>query len=143
MSRADLTRALFDVPDETVRRDRDLARVAVIAGAIFVVAGLVKFVFHHWELHAFRSFGLPWPSALEIFAGVLEVIGGVLLIARRLIVPVAVLLAVTMVVAIGSSGIGHGDVIPSLTLAPALLLAMLYLLARTLTPRLRPAAADR
>jgi uncharacterized membrane protein YphA (DoxX/SURF4 family) len=143
VSRADLTRALLDAPDETVRRDRDLARVAVIAGAIFVVAGLVKFVFHHWELHAFRSFGLPWPSALEIFAGVLEVIGGVLLIARRLIVPVAVLLAVTMVVAIGSSGIGHGDVIPSLTLAPALLLAMLYLLARTLTPRLRPAAADR
>jgi hypothetical protein len=41
-------------------------------------------------------------------------------------------LAVTMVVAIGSSGIGHGDVIPSLTLAPALLVAMIYLLARGL-----------
>jgi hypothetical protein len=35
---------------------------------------------------------------------------------------------VTMIVAIGSSGIGHGDVIPSLTLAPVLLLMMLYLL---------------
>jgi hypothetical protein len=34
-----------------------------------------------------------------------------------------------------SSGIDHGDVIPSLTLAPALLLAMLYLLARTLNAR--------
>jgi hypothetical protein len=34
-----------------------------------------------------------------------------------------------MVVAIASSGIGHGDVIPSLTLAPALLIATLYLLA--------------
>ena len=37
-----------------------------------------------------------------------------------------------MVVAIISSGIGHGDVIPSLTLAPALLLATLFLLVRGL-----------
>jgi hypothetical protein len=34
-----------------------------------------------------------------------------------------------MLVAIASSGIAEGDVIPSLTLAPALLLAMLYLIA--------------
>jgi uncharacterized membrane protein YphA (DoxX/SURF4 family) len=104
--------------------------VALLAGAIFIVAGLVKFVFHHWELDAFRSFGLPWPSALEIFAGVLETLGGILLMLRRFVVPTAVLLAVTMIVAIVSSGIRHGDVIPSLTLAPALLVMMFYLLAR-------------
>ena len=46
----------------------------------------------------------------------------------------AVVLAVTMVVAIVSSGIGAGDVIPSLTLAPALLVAMVYLLVRTAPP---------
>jgi hypothetical protein len=51
-----------------------------------------------------------------------------LLTLRRCVVPVAVLLAITMVVAIGSSGVGHGDVIPSLTLAPALLVGMVYLL---------------
>jgi hypothetical protein len=33
-----------------------------------------------------------------------------------------------MIVAIGASGIGNGDVIPSLTLAPVLLIAMLYVL---------------
>jgi uncharacterized membrane protein YphA (DoxX/SURF4 family) len=109
--------------------------VAVGSGVIFVFAGLVKFVFHHWELHAFREFGLPWPSALEILAGVLECAGGVLLVMRRGIVPVAVVLAVTMLVAIGASGIGHGDVIPSLTLAPALLLAMVFLLARAVPAR--------
>jgi uncharacterized membrane protein YphA (DoxX/SURF4 family) len=135
VSRAGPARALLVAPDQIVRNDRRLTQVAVTAGAIFIVAGLVKFVFHHWELHAFRSFGLPWPSALEIFAGVVETLGGVLLVTRRLVVPVASLLAVTMIVAIVSSGIGQGDVIPSLTLAPALLLAMLYLLARTLTPR--------
>jgi uncharacterized membrane protein YphA (DoxX/SURF4 family) len=129
---AQLYRSVVDEPDERIRADRHLARVGMITGVIFVFAGLVKFVFHHWELHAFESFGLPWPSALEIFAGVLETAGGVLLVARRFVVPVAALLAVTMIVAIASSGIGHGDVIPSLTLAPALLLATLYLLARGL-----------
>ena len=114
-----------------MRDARDLSAVAIASGAIFVIAGLVKFIFHHWELNAFRDFGLPWPAVLEIFAGVLETVGGALLVAHRLIVPVACLLAVTMIVAVVSSGILHGDVIPSLTLAPALLLAMLYLLVRT------------
>ena len=130
MSAGAVVRAVLFEPDERIRGERKSARVAMYAGAIFVVAGLVKFVFHHWELHAFRDFGLPWPAALEIFAGVLETLGGVLLVWRRCIVPVAFLLAVTMIVATVSSGILHGDVIPSLTLAPALLLAMLYLLVR-------------
>jgi uncharacterized membrane protein YphA (DoxX/SURF4 family) len=123
---------VITTPDHTVRRDPVATRVAIVTGVIFVFAGLVKFAFHGWELHAFRSFGLPWPSALEIFAGVLETAGGVLLAARRLVVPVALLLAITMVVAIVASGVGHDDVIPSLTLAPALLAAMLFLLARAI-----------
>ncbi len=117
-------------PDQRVRASRSASRVTILSGVTFIVAGLVKFVFHHWELDAFRSFGLPWPSALEIFAGVLETVGGILLTRRRFIAPTAVLLAVTMIVAIVSSGIGHGDVIPSLTLAPALLVTMVYVLVR-------------
>jgi uncharacterized membrane protein YphA (DoxX/SURF4 family) len=120
--------------DAILRRDRTATQVALVTGVIFVFAGLVKFVFHGWELRAFRAFGLPWPSALEIFAGLLEVLGGVLLILRLFVVPVALLLAATMLVAIGASGIGHGDVIPSLTLAPVLLIAMVFLLARALRP---------
>jgi uncharacterized membrane protein YphA (DoxX/SURF4 family) len=129
---AGLRRSLISVPGAVMRRDRLAAKVAIVTGVIFIFAGLVKFVFHGWELNAFRSFGLPWPSALEIFAGVLETVGGALLALRLLVAPVALLLAVTMAVAIGSSGIGHGDVIPSLTLAPALLLAMVFLLVRAL-----------
>jgi uncharacterized membrane protein YphA (DoxX/SURF4 family) len=132
---ARLAHDLISAPDERVSRQRVTTWVAILTGVTFVFAGLVKFVFHHWELHAFRSFGLPWPSALEIFAGALEMVGGILLALRRAVVPAAVLLAVTMVVAIISSGIGHGDVIPSLTLAPALLLATLFLLVRGLRLR--------
>jgi len=116
------------------RHDPVATKVAILTGVIFVFAGLVKFVFHAWELHAFRTFGLPWPSALEIFAGVLETAGGVLLAMRLVVAPVALALAITMIVAIAASGIGHDDVIPSLTLAPALLVAMLFLLARALRP---------
>ena len=123
---------LISAPDERVSRNRVTRRVAILTGVTFIFAGLVKFVFHHWELHAFRSFGLPWPSALEIFAGALEMIAGLMLVLRRAVVPAVTLLSVTMVVAIISSGIGHGDVIPSLTLAPALLLATLFLLVRGL-----------
>lgn len=119
--------------DARLRRDRTANRLAVITGVIFVLAGLVKFVFHHWELKAFQAFGLPWPGALEVLAGIVETAGGVLLITRRCLLPVIVVLSVTMVVAVIASGIGHGDVIPSLTLAPALLVAMLVLLARALS----------
>ena len=122
-------RRLIDECDARLNRRSSAVRVAVLAGVIFIPAGLVKFVFHGWELNAFRSFGLPWPSAFELAAGVLEVVGGVLLLLRRAIVPAAGLLAVTMVVAITASGIGHGDVVPSLTLAPALLAMLLYVLA--------------
>jgi uncharacterized membrane protein YphA (DoxX/SURF4 family) len=124
--------------DTRVRRDPAATRVAIFTGIVFIPAGLVKFAFHHWELHAFEEFGLPWPFALELLAGVLETVGGALLIARRLVVPISVLLCATMLVAIGASGIGHGDVIPSLTLAPALLLALLFLLSRALRPRTPP-----
>jgi uncharacterized membrane protein YphA (DoxX/SURF4 family) len=129
---AAIVRSLLTKPDAAVSRDRVATNVAIAGGVIFVFAGLVKFVFHAWELRAFRSFGLPWPAALEILAGVLEIAGGVLLVMRRLVAPVALLLAVTMVVAIAASGIGHGDVIPSLTLAPALLVAMVFLLVHGL-----------
>jgi uncharacterized membrane protein YphA (DoxX/SURF4 family) len=125
--------------DARLRRDRAGARVAILAGLIFVPAGLVKFAFHGWELRAFESFGLPWPSALVILAGLLEIGGGALLVLRLAVVPTALLLAVTMLVAIGASGIGHGDVIPSLTLAPALLASLLFVLARTLPARRVPA----
>ena len=134
--RADRIRQrLISSPDSALRHDRTGTKVAVITGVIFIFGGLVKFVFHAWELRAFRTFGLPWPAASEILAGVLETTGGVLLVARLLVVPVAVLLGVTMLVAIAASGIGHGDVIPSLTLAPALLLALTWLISRALRGR--------
>ena len=110
--------------------DATARTVARVTGAIFVVAGLPKFVAFGWELDAFRRFGLPLPEVWVIAAGVIEIGGGIALLRLRGVAPAALLLAVTMAVAFVASGVLQGDVIPSLTLAPALLVACLYLLTR-------------
>lgn len=106
----------------------DASRVALVCGVIFVFAGLVKFAFHHWELHAFRDFGIPASSVMEPLVGVLETVGGLLLVRGVLVVPTAFVLAVIMLVAFVAGGVIHASPIPSDTLAPALLAAMIYLM---------------
>jgi uncharacterized membrane protein YphA (DoxX/SURF4 family) len=115
--------------------DRWTTPVRVLTGLAFVVAGIPKFAANAWETRAFESFGLPWPDAFVIVIGVVEIAGGVLLLCDRLTRPTALVLAAVMVGAIVSSGIGHGDVIPSLTVAPLLLAAALFLLSRRPVPR--------
>jgi putative oxidoreductase len=120
-------------------RSIDAGQIAVVCGLIFIPAGLVKFAFYHWELHAFRDFGIPAATVLEPLVGALETLGGVFLALRLLVVPTAFVLAVIMLVAFISGGIIHGDAIPSDTLAPALLAAMIYLVWKGLTaPSSRP-----
>lgn len=98
------------------------------SGAIFLVFGIGKFSDHAHEVASFESYGLPSPDAVVYLIGVLEIVGGALLIAGLLTRLVALALAGNMVGAIVFSGIGEGEVLPSLTLAPALLAAMLFLL---------------
>ena len=114
-----------------------LRAVRLISGAVFVVFGVGKFVNHSSELASFRTYGLPAPEVFVIVIGVVELVGGALLIANRLVKPAALVLAADMVGAIVVSGLAKGELI-SLTLAPALLLAMAALLlapAERLDPR--------
>jgi len=69
-----------------------------------------------------------------IAIGAIEIAGGVLLLRDRLTRPTALVLAAVMAGAIAFSGIGHGDVVPSLTVAPLLLAATLFLLSRRPAP---------
>ena len=105
-------------------------RVARITGAIFLPAGAIKFVAFGWEVDNFTRFGLPLPEVWVIAAGVIELAGGVALLRGVAVRPVALLLAATMAVAIAVSGVKEGDVVPSLTLAPALLVACVFLASR-------------
>jgi putative oxidoreductase len=99
-----------------------------LSGAIFVIFGIGKFTEHAHEVDSFENYGLPSPDAFVYLVGVLEILGGVLLIAGLLTRLVALALAGNMVGAIVVSGIGESETFPSLTLAPLLLIAMGFLL---------------
>jgi len=111
-----------------MNRDRLLAAARIAAGLVFVVFGVAKFTSHEHEVASFRQYGLPEPDTTVYLIGVLEVGGGLLLLVGLLTRLVALALAGNMAVAIVVSGIKEGEVVPSLTLAPALLLIMLALL---------------
>jgi putative oxidoreductase len=97
------------------------------AGAVFIAFGIVKFTRHASEVASFQAYGLPAPDLFVYVIGVVEVLGGVLLVAGLATRPTALVLAGDMVGAIVVSGIGLGEPV-SLTLAPALLTLMVLLL---------------
>ncbi len=110
--------------------------VHLAAGFVFILGGIAKFVANGLEVRAFESFGLPVPHVFVVLIGIIEIGGGILLMVGALTRPTAAVLGAVMVGAIALSGIGHGDVIPSLTLAPVLLVATLFLFWRGDEPRL-------
>jgi uncharacterized membrane protein YphA (DoxX/SURF4 family) len=123
--------AASSAADAVARQDARLRRVVLVVGWIFVVASLPKFLAYGWELRNFERFGLPVAPVWVTAAGVLELAGGALLVRGRLVVPVAIVLAAVMLVAIAVSGVAQGDVVPSLTVAPALLAALLFVIVQT------------
>jgi putative oxidoreductase len=107
----------------------NLLVLRLAAGGVFVAFGAGKFINHGAELASFKTYGLPAPGLFVIAIGLIELVGGALLIAGRLVRPVAIVLVGDMIGAIVISGLARGEVI-SLTLAPAELTAMLVLLLK-------------
>jgi putative oxidoreductase len=129
-----LKRAVIDRAKRLLRAGPSTGRPAdfalatrVVGGVIFVVFGFGKFVNHTTEVDSFRDYGLPSPDAFVYAIGVIEIVGGLLLVLGLLTRLAALVLAGDMVGAIIASGINKGEPI-SLSLAPAELLACLYLL---------------
>lgn len=112
----------LDTPEDPWRR-----WVRLLTGAVYAIAGTPKFFAHGWEAGHFRTYGLPAPDAFVYLIGAIEILGGLALIAGIAVRPVALLLGAVMIGAIVTSGIGQGEWIPSLTLAPLLLIASVYL----------------
>ncbi len=101
--------------------------VRVLAGVVFFVIGLGKFTGHAGEVADFEHYGIPWASLAVYLSGVVEVIGGALLVAGLFVRLAALLLAVNLVVAISTAGVRDGGAF-HLGVGPALLAAMLFLL---------------
>ena len=113
--------------DADMKAGTALLALRVAAGGVFVAFGVGKFINHGSELASFKTYGLPAPELFVVVIGAVELVGGLALIAGRFTRLAALALAGDMVGAIIFSGLGQWEVI-SLTLAPALLLAMLLLL---------------
>ena len=101
--------------------------VRVVAGAIFVSVSTGKFVDHMQEAMDFKSYGVPIPDTAVYVVGVLELVCGLLLVVGLFTRVGALLLAANMVGAISTAGVMEGGSF-HLGVAPALLVAMLFLL---------------
>ena len=108
-------------------RHRLLLVLRLLSGGVFVVFGIGKFVNHASELASFKTYGLPAPEAFVVMIGLIELVGGLLVMTGILTRLAALVLAADMIGAILVSGIAKGELI-SLTIAPAELVAMVVLL---------------
>ncbi len=109
------------------RLARITAVVRIVAGVVFVLFGVVKFVEPEYELAEFVRFGFPNSVAIVYLVGLLEIVGGLMLVVGLLTRLAAAALAMNMAGAVLTAGINVGGPI-HLGLAPALLVTILYLL---------------
>jgi uncharacterized membrane protein YphA (DoxX/SURF4 family) len=76
-----------------------------MAGGVFLWEGILKFVYVNQGVGRFTKIGIPAPSEMATFVGVLEIVGGVLLITGFLTRLIAVPFIIEMVVAMLSTKI--------------------------------------
>jgi putative oxidoreductase len=91
------------VPPVTAPRATLLIRI--MAGAVFLSEGVLKFVYANQGVGRFTKLGMPVPAFTSAFVGVLEIAGGLLLILGLLTRALAIAFIIEMVVAILSTKI--------------------------------------
>jgi putative oxidoreductase len=77
----------------------------VMAGGVFLWEGILKFVYTNQGVGRFTKLGFPFPGATATFDGVLEIVGGILLISGLLTRLIAVPFIIEMMVAMLSTKI--------------------------------------
>src|SRR5215467_11506047 len=77
----------------------------LMAGGVFLWEGLLKFVYINQGVGRFTKLGFPFPQATANFVGVLEIVGGILLITGLLTRPIAIPFVIEMQVAMLSTKI--------------------------------------
>jgi uncharacterized membrane protein YphA (DoxX/SURF4 family) len=71
----------------------------VMAGSVFLWEGILKFVYANQGVGRFTKLGIPAPAAMANFDGVLEIVGGVLLMTGLLTRLIAIPFIIEMLVA--------------------------------------------
>lgn len=100
--------------------------VRVVSGLFFVSVSLGKFFDYSKEVDDFRRYEVPWAEVAVPLVGVLELVGGILLVVGFLVRPAAFLLALNMIGALATAGRVDGGSF-HLVYGPALLVLMLFL----------------
>jgi putative oxidoreductase len=103
------------------------AAIRVVAGVFFITVSTGKFVDHMKEAMDFHHYGVPAAEVTVYLVGIVELLGGLLLVVGLFTRLAALLLAVNMVGAIATAGRVDGGSF-HLGVAPTLLVAMLFLL---------------
>jgi putative oxidoreductase len=102
------------------------AVLRVLSGLFLVSTGIGKFTDHAKEVADFRGYEVPWPEVAVPAVGVIEVVGGALLVIGLLVRPAAFVLACNMIGALATAGRVEGGSF-HLVYAPVLLVVMLFL----------------
>ena len=77
----------------------------LMAGSVFLWEGILKFVYTNQGVGRFTKLGFPFPQATSTFDGVLEIVGGILLMTGLLTRLISVPFIIEMVVAMLSTKI--------------------------------------
>ena len=101
------------------RLRRVTAVVRIAAGVVFVLFGVVKFIVPEYELAEFVRFGFPNVVAIVYLVGLLEIVGGLMLVVGLLTRLAAAALALNMAGAVLTAGIYGRRADPSRSCAGA------------------------
>jgi putative oxidoreductase len=101
--------------------------IRVVTGVFFITVSAGKFVDHMKEAVDFDRYGVPAAEVAVYLVGVIELVGGLLLVVGLFTRLAALILAFNMVGAIATAGRVDGGSF-HLGVAPTLLVAMLFLL---------------
>jgi putative oxidoreductase len=101
--------------------------VRIVTGAFFVSVSIGKFFDRSKEVADFRKYEVPWPEVTVPVVGVVELVGGLLLVIGLLTRPAALVLAADMIGALATAGRIEGGSF-HLVYPPILLICMIFLL---------------
>ena len=89
----------------TLSAPRSTVLVRLMAGGVFFWEGILKFVYTNQGVGRFTKLGIPFPGPTAHFVAILEIVGGLLLMAGFLTRVIAIPFVIEMIVAILSTKI--------------------------------------
>jgi uncharacterized membrane protein YphA (DoxX/SURF4 family) len=101
-----MNRNLLSIVTTTETAPASIALIRLLVGAVFFSEGIQKFLFPDaLGVGRFIKIGIPAPEIMAPFVGVVEIVGGVLLLIGLLTRPAAIALIIDMIVAISTTKI--------------------------------------